>query len=47
MQIAYLYNLDITGTWSQTNNKVCVYVREREKEKGECLYRYIRIQKDD
>ena len=30
MQITYLYKLDITGTWSQTNNKVYVCERERK-----------------
>lgn len=36
MQTTYLYNLDIIETWSQTDNKVCVWVceRERKREKG-------------
>ena len=33
MQNTYLYNLDISEAWSQTDNKVCVWEREREKER--------------
>ena len=34
MQNTYLYNLDISETCSQTDNKVCVRERERERKKG-------------